>query len=131
MPRLFVKRAKAATPRRVTITQDPQWPTGLRAVGKGVATGTYQGEVLNFERPADLQKLLTPKRLELLRLAQGKEAIGLRELARLAQRDVHRVSEDVAALTQLSLLERTDLGGVRCPFEEIRVDATAAACVAA
>jgi predicted transcriptional regulator len=130
MTRLYVKRAKPETLRRVTITQHPEWRTGLRAVGKGVATGTYQGEILNFASAVELSKQLTQKRLELVRLAQGKGAIPVRELARLAQRDVKRVHRDAMVLAALKLLERSDTGGVLCPFESIRLDATAAACIA-
>lgn len=34
-------------------------------------------------------------------------------------RDVRRVQEDVTALADLGLLERTDRGGVVCPFADI------------
>lgn len=37
-------------------------------------------------------------------------------------RDVRHVQEDVTALADLGLLERTDRGGVVCPFADIHVD---------
>lgn len=46
----------------------------------------------------------------------------VRELARLAGRDVKRVHEDVVALAELGLFERTDGGGVVCPFGSVHVD---------
>ncbi len=46
----------------------------------------------------------------------------MRELARLVGRDVKRVHEDVVALAGLGLLERTDAGGVVCPYESLHID---------
>ena len=46
----------------------------------------------------------------------------MRELARLVERDVRRVHDDVVALTNLGLLERTEGGGVICPFATVHVD---------
>jgi predicted transcriptional regulator len=45
-----------------------------------------------------------------------------RELARRAARDVKRVHEDVSALVGLGLVERTERGGIVCPFADIHVD---------
>jgi predicted transcriptional regulator len=48
--------------------------------------------------------------------------MAIRELARLAGRDVRRVHEDVNVLTQLGLLERTDQAGVVCPYNSVHID---------
>jgi len=48
--------------------------------------------------------------------------MAIRELARLAKRDVRRVHEDVVMLTKLGLLERTDQAGVVCPFATVHID---------
>ncbi len=58
----------------------------------------------------------------MLRLLQGTEEMSERELARRAARDVKRVHEDVAALADLGLVERTERGGIVCPFADIHVD---------
>lgn len=110
------------THRTLTISQSADWRAGLRQAGKLAAQGRYAGEVLNFESPAQLFKQLSDKRWELVRLAQGRGAMSVRELARLAGRDVKRVHEDVVALADLGLFERTDSGGVICPFESVHVD---------
>ena len=57
-----------------------------------------------------------------MRAAQGRGALPVRELARLVERDVRRVHADVVALTNLGLLERTEGGGVICPFATVHVD---------
>ena len=110
------------TVRTLTITQTPDWRAGLRAAGKATVCGRYAGEVLNFENPAQFFGQLTERRWELVRAAQGRGALPVRELARLVERDVRRVHDDVVALTNLGLLERTEGGGVICPFATVHVD---------
>lgn len=52
----------------------------------------------------------------------GAGELSVRELARRVGRDVKRVHEDVTALADLRLVERTDSGGVCCPYADIHVD---------
>lgn len=110
------------TSRYLTITLQPDWRGALRTMGKALKADTYQGEVLNFESPAQFFGQLTEKRWEMVRAAQGKGEISVRELARLVGRDVKRVHEDVGILSTLGLLERTDSGGVVCPFASMHID---------
>jgi predicted transcriptional regulator len=110
------------TQRTLTITQSADWRGGLRAAGQSARAGRYAGEVLNFESPAQLFRQLSDRRWELVRLAQGRGAMSVRELARLAERDVKRVHEDVVILAGLGLFERTASGGVLCPFDAVHVD---------
>ena len=46
----------------------------------------------------------------------------MRELARRVVRDVRRVHDDVEVLAELGLFERTDRGGVVCPFDAVHID---------
>ena len=46
----------------------------------------------------------------------------MRELARALGRDVKRVHDDVVMLAELGLLERTQGGGVCCPFDSMHID---------
>jgi hypothetical protein len=84
--------------RHLTITLQPDWRAALRSAGAKAKAATYQGERLNFESPA------------------------IRELARRVGRDVKRVHEDVQVLAELGLVERTEGGGVVCPFAEVHID---------
>jgi predicted transcriptional regulator len=59
---------------------------------------------------------------ELVRTAQGRGEISVRELARLVGRDVKRVHEDVTVLAALGLFERTEQGGLVCPFTSMHID---------
>jgi predicted transcriptional regulator len=110
------------TERTLTITLQPDWQNALRAAAKLAQADTYQGEVLNFETPAQFFGQLTDKRWTLVRVAQGRGELALRELARLVGRDVKRVHEDVVILANLGLLERTASGGVLCPYTSMHID---------
>jgi hypothetical protein len=89
------------TERFLTITLQPDWQAGLRAAAQAAQKDTYQGEVLNFESPGHFFGQLTEKRWALVRTAQGKGELSVRELARLVARDVKRVHEDVVVLADL------------------------------
>lgn len=110
------------TDRYLTITLQPDWQGALRAAAKAATANTYQGEVLNFETPAQFFGQLTERRWDIVRAAQGKGELPVRELARLVNRDVKRVHEDVVVLSDLGLLERTESGGVVCPYTSMHID---------
>ena len=115
-----------AKKRKLTITLSADWRAGLKAAGKaaakGIKTGRYQGEVLNFESPAILFGRLTEKRWELVRLLQTIGPVGVRELARQAGRGVRRVHDDAQVLIELGLIEKTDDRKLVCPYADIHVD---------
>jgi predicted transcriptional regulator len=110
------------TDRFLTITLQPDWKGALRAMAPAAKANAYQGEVLNFESPGHFFGQLTEKRWEIARTAQGKGELSVRELARAVGRDVKRVHEDIGILTDLGLLERTEGGGVICPFASMHID---------
>ncbi len=110
------------TDRYLTITLQPDWKGALRALAPAAKAKTYQGEVLNFESPGQFFGQLSEKRWEIARAAQGKGELSVRELARMVGRDVKRVHEDVCVLAHLGLLDRTESGGVICPFKSMHID---------
>jgi predicted transcriptional regulator len=110
------------TERYLTITMQSDWKAALRATAQVAKADTYQGEVLNFESPGHFFGQLTEKRWEIVRAAQGKGELSVRELARTVGRDVKRVHEDVVILAELGMLERTDGGGVVCPYSSMHID---------
>ena len=110
------------TQRHLTITLQPDWKSALRAAAKAASADSYQGEVLNFESPGHFFGQLTEKRWELIRAAQGHGDLSVRELARSVGRDVKRVHEDVVILAELGVLERTESGGVICPYASMHID---------
>lgn len=110
------------TDRSLTITLQPDWKAALRAVSQTAQADNYQGEVLNFESPAQFFGQLTEKRWEIVHAAQGRGELSVRELARTVSRDVKRVHDDVVTLADLGLLERTPSGGVVCPYATLHID---------
>ena len=110
------------TERYLTITLQPDWKGALRAMAQAAKADEYQGEVLNFESPGHFFGQLSEKRWEIVRAAQGKGDLSVRELARTVGRDVKRVHEDVVILAALGMLERTEGGGVICPYSSMHID---------
>lgn len=110
------------TERYLTIKLQSDWKGALRSAAQVAKAGIYQGEVLNFETPAQFFGQLTEKRWDIVRAAQGKGELSVRELARNVDRDVKRVHEDIVILAGLGLLERTESGGVVCPYTSMHID---------
>ena len=110
------------TKRTLMITMSADWRGALRAAGKRATARSYQGEVLNFESAGSFFGKLTERRWALVHALQGRGPMSVRELARRMARDVRRVHDDVEALAELGLIERTGSGGVICPFEDVHID---------
>jgi predicted transcriptional regulator len=108
--------------RTLTITMNADWQGALRTAGKRATGRGYQGEVLNFETAGSFFGKLTERRWVLVHALQGQGPMSVRELARRVARDVRRVHDDVETLADLGLVERTDTGGVMCPFESVHID---------
>ena len=85
-------------------------------------SGRSSAHVFTFESPAALFRVLTPKRWELVERLQAQGPISVRGLARSLDRDVKRVHEDVTALCEVGLVEKTDRGKVHVPFAVIEAD---------
>ena len=110
------------TKRTLTITTTPDWRAALRAAGKRATSRSYQAEMLKFESAGSFFGKLTERRWHLVHALQGQVAMPVRELSRRVARDVRRVHDDVEVLAELGLVERTDSGGVECPFESVHID---------
>jgi len=75
---------------------------------------------LTFDSFETLAKMLTPRRLELLRHVHRHPAASILALAQSLERDYRRVHDDVEALAEAGLLQRADEGtGVTAPFDAI------------
>ena len=84
--------------------------------------GAPQGDIISFESPALLFKVLSGKRWEVLNLMTGSGPMTIRELARRLGRDVKAVHGDVHALLNAGILQKTDSGQIVFPFEALHVD---------
>jgi len=77
---------------------------------------------LTFATLQDAAKMLTPKRLELLRAIHRQPVRSVRALAEALDRDYKNVHGDVRALTEAGLLDRDDLGGLVADYDAIAVE---------
>ena len=88
----------------------------------GWTTGKYAGEYFDFESPAALFRVLTPKRWELIECLQKEGPLGVRALARALGRDVKRVHDDASVMIEVGMVEKTEDGKLTVPFRQIRAD---------
>ncbi|MCL4309411.1 MAG: transcriptional regulator [Actinomycetota bacterium] len=88
------------------------------------AAGKAQGNLISFESPQLLFKVLTGKRWELLKMMTGSGPMSIREAARRLERDVKAVHSDVRLLLNTGILQKTENGQIEFPFEAVHVDFT-------
>jgi predicted transcriptional regulator len=79
---------------------------------------TFHERHLAFESWEALARLLTGKRMELLRYVRRHKVASVRALAKSLKRDYSNVHADVQALTAAGLLDATD-GGLRADYDVI------------
>ncbi|WP_421592621.1 transcriptional regulator [Shinella sp. M27] len=75
-----------------------------------------------FSSPAQLFSVISPKRWELIEHLQKIGPSSIRALARSLGRDVKRVHEDIVALADWGIVDRTEEGKVEVPFDIIHAD---------
>ncbi len=81
-----------------------EFSTTLKALEKGKRLKP-QGERLNFVSLEAARQFLTPKRIHLLQIVHRQEPRSIYELAKLADRDVKNVQDDVELLARVGLIE--------------------------
>ena len=97
-----VKRVKIGIHLPGTIFAEAAEVVGQIEAGKKVRT---QGEWLYFSDVREMGKVLTPKRLELLKTIREHHPESVRAVAELTGRNVKNVAEDLALLASLGLVE--------------------------
>jgi predicted transcriptional regulator len=109
--------------KHLTISLNSDWKSALRAAGTIAKESSYQGESLNSESASAFLGKLTERRWDIIHALQSDGGdVGVRELARRLGRDPSRIHQDASILLELGLLEKSDTGSLRCPFEDIHVD---------
>lgn len=89
---------------------------------KAWKSGKSNGDILQFESPTALFRMLTPKRWALIERLQKLGPSSVRGLARELERDVKRVHEDVTALIECGFVARTDDRKLHVPYDVIHAD---------
>ena len=74
---------------------------------------------LNFEDLCLLLAILTPRRLEILKTLRQQGPLSVRALATALARNYKNVHVDTKALEEAGLLERTESGTLRAPWDII------------
>ena len=95
----------------------------LRAIDQGETPTPYFE--CTFHDPDQLHQVTRPNNLELLRTIAQHEPNGIRETARLVDRDVRQVHRNLTELEELGLLDFEEDGRSRKPFvwyDTIEVD---------
>jgi predicted transcriptional regulator len=82
----------------------------IRQLEGGRRVGT-QGEWLYFSNVREMGKVLTPKRLELLKVIRDQRPESIRAVAELTGRNVKNVAEDLELFASLGLVEMETRGG--------------------
>jgi predicted transcriptional regulator len=91
---------EATSPSTLRITSKPFEEHKQRAVDRAEqwADGEEVPHVVNFQDASRIQRLLTPRRLELIRNLMGDPAGSIRDLADRLDRDVRQVHDDLQLL---------------------------------
>lgn len=74
---------------------------------------------LNYEDLPMLLAVLTPRRLEILKVLRQHGPLSVRALASRVERNYKNVHADMRELETVGLLERTDEGTLRAPWDVI------------
>lgn len=93
----------------------------VQALDRGERPDEYHGVSLN--NADELGRLLSAKTVELLRIIAREEPDSIRELCRLVDRDISQVSDDLAELEALGIVELHRDGRAKRPrFEYDEID---------
>jgi predicted transcriptional regulator len=95
-----------------------------RAVMKALEAGeAVEPEFLySFPSWEALHRMLTPKRLEIVRVMAGQASLSVDEIARRVGRDVAGVESDVNALRNSGIIDKAENGGVEFPYDRLHFD---------
>ena len=91
------------------------WKAAARGKRAKPSTG------IGFASYEDMHRILTPKRLEIVRTLAGQAPVSIREVARRVGRDFKGVHSDVVALTNAGVVDRTE-DGVSFPYDRIHFE---------
>jgi len=109
-----------------TISAEDTFDEAVAATG-AAEDGEQRDAVISFETAAGIRKLLTDRRLELLRSLMGRPAESITDLADRLERSYSAVHEDVAVLAEYGIVQYREAGQSKQPFvpyETIEFDVT-------
>ena len=81
--------------------------------------------VVNFQDASRLQRILTPRRLELVRSLMDTPAESMRDLADRLDRDVRQVHDDLQLLNEYRIVHFHEEGGAKkphIPYDTVKIE---------
>lgn len=120
-----VKRVTVAVRPPGAIFDEAAEVVGRIEAGKKVRA---QREEICFSDVREMGRVLTPKRLEILRVVRDHRPASVRALAQLTGRNVKNVAEDLGLLASLGLVDMQTRGGAarskapRVQYDTLRVE---------
>ncbi len=110
--------------------KDAEYPSALRITSKPFeehresaldrAERWERGEevphAVNFQDASRLQRVLTPRRLDLVRTLMDESAESIRSLADRLDRDVRQVHDDLRILSEYRIVHFREEGGAKKPY---------------
>ena len=80
--------------------------------------GVQKKTAIYFSNLKEMRKVLTEKRLNLLKAVKDKKPASIYELAKMVNRDIKNVLQDLAYLQELGLVEITETKDKKIPHVE-------------
>jgi predicted transcriptional regulator len=77
---------------------------------------------IGFETWDLMHRVLSPKRLEIVRVMAGAGPLSIREIARRVGRDFKGVHTDTTLLLEAGVVDKDDQGKLTFPYDRIHVD---------
>jgi predicted transcriptional regulator len=95
----------------------------VAAATRAWKTGKAEGAArISFASAELLWKVLTAKRLEILKAMTAAGGLTIREIAHRVGRDIKAVHSDVKALQMAGVLDKSPEGRAIFPYDEVRVN---------
>jgi predicted transcriptional regulator len=116
-----MKKAKKLNKIKVTVGGEFEQEAGHRFIDawhRAERGENFQERHLTFQNWDTLARVLSGKRMELLRYVRRHEVLSVRVLAKALMRDYSNVHADVQALSAVGLLDTTN-GKVRADYDAI------------
>lgn len=119
--------AGAEYPSELRITSKP-FEQSSEAMLDGVdrwEAGEDVPHVVNFQDASRLQRVLTPRRLELIEQLMEAPASSIRALADRLERDVRQVHDDVTLLAEYRIVHLRESGGAKqavVPYDTVTIE---------
>lgn len=116
-------------PPLLLITADPPEVATEREIeaAERFERGEQVPHYLNFENPEDVRKLLTQRRMEVLRAVKADPPASIRRLADRLDRHPAEVADDVNLLAEYGIIYLREDGRAKqpiVPYDEVRIEVT-------